>query len=252
MKIQFASDLHLEFPENLELVEKNPLKPEGDILILGGDIVPLRHLKEFSGFFDYISERFKTTYWLPGNHEYYHSDLKEIPLNLMEKIRENIWLINNKTIDIENTTLIFSTLWTLINPSKKYEMQFVYSDFRAIKNNGLLLTIENYNSLHRESLDFLERELARERKGTLIAVTHHMPTFLKFPEEYRDSPLSEAFAVELSGLIIESQPDYWIFGHHHNNEGDFSIGKTRLVSNQMGYVMYNEQSRFDPGKFIEI
>ncbi len=252
MKIQYASDLHLEFPENEELLKRKPLKPEGDILVLAGDIIPLNQIDRHSYFFDYLSDHFNTTWWVPGNHEYYHSDIMEIGLFLNEKIRDNVFLVNNKSVRTGNVNFIFSTLWTKINPSHQFEIRLRYSDFHVIRNKGNDLTVEQYNQMHESCVSFLKDELLNGNGGTTIVVTHHMPTFMNYPEEDRREAISEVFAVELYDLIEMAEPDYWIFGHDHKNEGDIKIGKTRLVTNQMGYVMYNEHKKFNSGKTIMV
>lgn len=252
MKIQYASDLHLEFPENEEFMRTNPLKPEGDILILAGDIVPLIRIDQYPGFFNYLSDNFELTYWVPGNHEFYHSDISERAGSLNEKIKDNIFLVNNISTHKGGINLIFSTLWTRISPANRFEIMIRYSDFQVIINSGRRFSIEDYNLMHDRCISFLKKEFAVKKSGTTIVATHHMPTFLNYPEEYRGDVLNEAFASELSGFIESAGPDYWIFGHHHSNKGDFRIGKTRLITNQLGYVMYNEHKGFNEGKIIEI
>jgi len=251
MKLQYASDLHLEFPENEKYLLRHPIIPGGDILILAGDIVPFSKMDEHSGFFDFVSDNFPVTYWLPGNHEYYHSDIGKIDNHMDEKIRENVILVNNTTVRVENINLIFSTLWTKIGFTNRSEVQMRLSDFHVIRNMGKLLTIQGYDLLHEQCLSFVKEELKISGRRKIV-ITHHVPTFLNYPEEYKGDPLNEAFGVELSDLIRETGPDFWIFGHHHSNKHDFRLGETFLVSNQLGYVIYHEQAGFERMKVIEL
>ncbi|HEY6144417.1 MAG TPA: hypothetical protein VIV55_13480 [Flavobacterium sp.] len=49
---------------------------------------------------------------------------------------------------------------------------------------------------------------------------------------------------EMSNFIEKSEIDYWIYGHHHCNVFNFTVGKTKLVTNQLGYIKYRENENF--------
>jgi len=252
MTIQYASDLHLEFPQNKEFMKANPLQPRGDVLLLAGDVVPFTLMDKHNDFFSYVADHFQTTYWLPGNHEYYHSDVSEKSGTLNENIRSNIHLVNNITIEKDNTRFIFSTLWSKINPDKQWYIEKNVSDFQLIRYKGYRFSIDRFNELHDYCLRFITLELHRNNTGKTIVIAHHVPTFLNYPQQYKRSELNEAFAVELFDLIETNGPDYWIYGHHHSNTPEFEIGETKMVTNQLGYVKYNEQQGFKTNAIIEI
>ena len=57
---------------------------------------------------------------------------------------------------------------------------------------------------------------------------------------------------ELGDFVADSRIDAWIFGHSHANI-DATIGNTRIVCNQLGYVYCRENlDGFDGRKFIEV
>jgi len=72
MKIQYASDLHLEFRDNARYLRDNPMIPVGDILLLAGDIGYLDDDNySVHPFWDWASDNFHQTLVIPGNHEFY-------------------------------------------------------------------------------------------------------------------------------------------------------------------------------------
>jgi predicted phosphohydrolase len=245
-KIQYVSDLHLEFPKNNAYIKANPLKPKGNILILAGDVVPFAILNKHQDFFSYIADHFEMTYWIPGNHEYYYDDIADKSDSFYEQIKPNVVLLNNSTVQIQETKLIFSTLWSKIAPANKFYVQENLSDFHVILYKGKTLTTETYNQLHIESLHFIQQELQTQNQGKTFVVTHHVPTYMNYPMIYKGSKLNECFAVELFDTIAASSVDYWIYGHSHFNTKDFMLGNTKMLTNQLGYVHQNEHLLFNP------
>jgi predicted phosphohydrolase len=252
MLIQYCSDLHLEFPINKTYAKNNPLKRVGEILILAGDIIPLSTLDQANDFFDFVSDQFQHVYWVPGNHEYYHSDLQLQNIQLKEQIRSNVTLINNGFIHYKGIRLLFSTLWSEISAANESVIVKSMADFRLIKNEGRRFSVADFNNLHGRCKHFLTKELSSGETTPTIVVTHHIPTLMNYPERYRNSKINEAFAVELHDLIESSHAAYWISGHSHEVVPDFKIGKTTLTSNQLGYVEYGEHKLFSNTKCINL
>lgn len=244
MKIQYCSDLHLEFSDNRKWVEQNPIMPKGDVLILAGDIVLFSEMHKHQDFFDYVSEHFEYTFWIPGNHEYYHSDISQRNDAFEEKIRDNVTLLNNTVKTINGVRLVFSTLWSHISVANQLMIEQSLSDFRVIRNKDQRLTVTDYNQLHQESRKFLEEVMLERTSNPTVVISHHPPTFFNYPEKYANSKINEAFGTEMFSFIENSEINYWIYGHHHCNVADFTIGTTKLITNQLGYVKYSENERF--------
>lgn len=251
MKIQYCSDLHLEFPMNKKYVEKHPIELVGDILILAGDILPFELHKKQTAFIDYIADHFEMVYWIPGNHEYYGYDLATVTDPLLEKLRSNVWLVNNQAVNYKNVNFICSTLWSKINVVNALDVQRRVSDFFAIQWQGEKFTTRQFNQLHNQSVRFLEKAVTEKSGGTSIVITHHVPTLNQYPAKYRNSPISDAFVTELYDLIYDSGAAYWIYGHHHCNTPAFMVGTTIMCTNQLGYVHHGEHRKFNAKAVIE-
>ncbi len=252
MNFQYCSDLHLEFSENRKWLAQHPIIPSADVLLLAGDILLLSQLDSHSNFLDFVADNFEMVYWVPGNHEYYDYDIAHKPAAFLEKVRSNVYLVNNQHIQYKNVNLIFTTLWSHISPANEWRIQKSMSDFEVIKYNGRKLVPSKFTELHQECRSFLEETFKITSGQPSVVVTHHVPTLLNYPKQYINSPINEGFAVELYNLIEQSKADYWIYGHHHSNISEFTIGQTSLVTNQVGYVMHNEHSLFNHEATISV
>jgi predicted phosphohydrolase len=57
----------------------------GEILLLAGDIIQFVDMEKENDFFNFLSDNFEHTYLIPGNHEYYRSDMTERTGSFHEK-----------------------------------------------------------------------------------------------------------------------------------------------------------------------
>lgn len=72
MKIQYMSDLHMEFADNSKYLKNNELPVTGDILVLAGDTFYLNNtIAPLSRFWKWASANYRQVLLVPGNHEYY-------------------------------------------------------------------------------------------------------------------------------------------------------------------------------------
>jgi predicted phosphodiesterase len=253
MKIQYASDLHLEFSDNSSYLKRNPLKPVGDILVLAGDIGYLND-DNYSKhpFWDYVSDSFRQVIVAVGNHELYkYYDLAQMPHGLVCSIRENVKCYYDAVVQVENIDLIISTLWAKISLEKACLTERGVSDFYRILYKGEPLTFDKFNREHERCFRFIQGKVAKSTAEHIIVVTHHVPSFQLSSPDFAGSNINGAFTVELEQYIESSPIEYWIYGHSHRNI-DKLIGKTKCVSNQLGYVFHNEHYTFNPEKVINL
>ena len=255
MKIQYMSDLHLEFSDNSRWLKHNELPVTGDILVLAGDIFYLKNkVAPLSNFWKWTSANYRQVLIVPGNHEYYnYCDVMDRGLQWKWMFKENVGYYQNQVIRIDDTDFIMNTLWSHISPANEYFVWKGMNDFRQIKYNDKLLQTEEFNQMHIFCLDFIKKSLAESTAKHIVVVTHHLPTLEVVAPHHKGSVLNSAFATNLSKLIADSRIDAWIYGHSHTNI-DAEINGTKVVCNQMGYVCQNEHitNGFEPGKNLTL
>ena len=260
LRIQYVSDLHLEFLQNRQWIAEHPLEVTGDILLVAGDTAYLdlpdsKHdtYSQYE-FWDWASNHYEQVIVCLGNHEFYgYYDLSSITEGYCKEIRHNVHAYYNGLVHIGEIDIIVSTLWSKIEPHNAFLTERNVSDFYRIIYGNHRLTADDFNREHERCFAFIKRAVTESTAKAKIVLTHHVPTQLCTAEEFRNSTINGAFTVELGDFIADSGIDFWIYGHSHRNI-KAQIGRTCIVSNQLGYVSHGEHltNGFDFSAMIEV
>ena len=244
MKIQYASDIHLEIlesdgsfrPEDDEAF-RFLIEPEAPVLILAGDILT-PHTKVTRAFLDWCSRNFDHTFWVMGNHEYY--TVTPIPMSHIVKhyrsvCPSNVHILDNESYALGNNLFVGSTLWSDIPEENDHEIQNRINDYRMIYNDNHQ-RISPAETRHRfqMNLKFIENQIGSNPDKKIIIITHHVPlnkntSFADFEGEVTNA----AYATHID-LKNDTNVKYWICGHTHHNF-EIKKGNYRICSNQLGY-----------------
>lgn len=250
LKIQLASDLHLEFLEsnwpNERLIQA---APGADVLVLAGDILnDTKCLKLFANWPVPVL-------FVPGNHEYYNHPLP----GQREKLRREcqklgIMFLDNEVFTIGDVRFLGATLWTdyrlpRLNRTQSQLMENAgtrLNDHFLIRSGRHTFTPADALRTHEKSRAWLELELAKPWVGKTVVVTHHGCHPLSVHPRYIGEALNACFVSDLSDMMPSI--DLWLHGHVHDSF-DYTVGRCHVRVNPAGYIR-NRGSAKGPDEFM--
>ena len=108
MKIQYASDIHLELSDNLRFIKSEPFEVTGDVLVFAGDTGYLRdRTLPNLRFWKWASANYREVLLVPGNHEFYgNGDVLAYGDSWSREILHNVHYYQNKVVRIDNVGVI--------------------------------------------------------------------------------------------------------------------------------------------------
>ena len=235
LRIQYASDLHLELYDKSAF--QPMLRPVAPLLALAGD-VGRPDKRTYRDFLQYCSRNWRDVFVVAGNHELYNSrhagDWRHMPVGSVETAHErlaacaaqtrefpNVHFLNRGRVDSDGVAFLGCTLWTDLSQGGAVEAGQMMNDYRFVAVPGAEgkpepVTPDVTSAWHWKDRAWLDAEIsACEEEGRpAVVITHHLPTYDLVSARYRGNPLNPAFASRADELI-RPPVRAWIAGHTH-------------------------------------
>jgi predicted MPP superfamily phosphohydrolase len=237
MNFQIASDLHLDTRGGLNAPDSAFPVRRAPVLLLAGDVCSATDPDYFE-ILSKVAKPFDAVMYIPGNHEYYGSDVD--PQQLDKEIERvcydvgNVVYLNKRRVNLRNIAYIGATLWTNC-PNDPTPM----NDFRHINRGKFTPAEENW--LHRDYRDWIKKAVnSAKREGCYGAVvmTHHAPDrALEYGTTSRDPYVFPYyFASDMSDIVHDPFIQVWVHGHTHESYRlQLDDGGPIFASNALGY-----------------
>ena len=233
MRLRYFSDLHLEFltPNRLHSFLRNIPPGRNEVCIVAGDVGNPTQAN-YRTFIDFLRDNFQQSFVIAGNHEYYHATHRMDQTNhIMQEYFQsfdNVRFLHNECVQYRNHCFVGTTLWSHVG-----DPRHTINDIHNIPG----LDVDQYNLLHRQSVEFLETSLACH--DNCIVVTHHLPSYHLIDKQFktlRYAPYNQWFASDLNPLMEthQSRIRAWFYGHTHKPSNRTLYG-IPFLCNPIGY-----------------
>lgn len=253
MKIISYSDLHLEFGYNF----RPPKDSDADLMILAGDIITFSNLKPLGWM---LREWHKPVLYVAGNHEYYTARPMDAGIyacrEWLAARHPNVAFLQDKGITIDGVHFFGGTMWTYFNGMDRAAMEYAeqgMNDYSQIMlPNGQFLRASDTVAFHMSFVENLKRWFENGLTGKRVVITHHAPLINPHSKHSSSLYMPAYNSLDMLPIIEKYQPELWVYGHTHECDNQM-IGKTRIISNQHGYLSYGKCAGFDKaGLMVEI
>jgi predicted phosphodiesterase len=236
MRIQIASDLHLEhlewrFPDYRGVEPAN-----ADILVLAGDIA------NGSRALDLFGDWPVPVIYVPGNHEYYGHSCADVQSDFAWKAKAfpKINVLDPGAKIIGGIRFIGCTLWTDYDLFGEQYRELAMTACATSLPDHTVIKIEEdrpftpafARELHLKQRDWLRSRLNEPFAGKTVVVTHHAPAPGSLHPMFEKDLVSAAFVSDLTDMLGGAA--LHIHGHTHHSF-DYDVNGTRVVANPMGY-----------------
>ena len=252
MRCHYVSDLHLE-SQDFQL----PL-PEGDILIVAGDLCHARALDpartdRYSAaqrertlrFADRALTNFAHVLFVPGNHEHYDGVCDDTVALLRARL-PGFTVLDGDAREIGGVRFIGATLWSDLEGGDPACMarvrrrmgEYFFVKKRTYNPQGAtaLAKLQPADTLamHRAAWTSLSAALAASSKPAVV-ITHHAPSFKGCNPRHAGNGLDGAYASRLDDAIASlSVIAAWVHGHTHICRR-YAIGSVPVYANCRGF-----------------
>lgn len=253
LKLQLASDLHVELHEQEGLQLPFKVAPNVDLVVLAGNVDSCLRGMEFA------RELKVPVLYVPGVLEHTGLEVEQTKMVMkFEAINSAVKVLQNDMLVIGGVRFLGTTLWPDFgNPVHPGRLTLAMEPYLAVRHKGLPIPYAALLWHHNCAVAWLAKRLAQPFKGPTVVVSHHAPHPKSSALLGPGDPIAQANQTRLTELI--GSADAWLHGGV-SVACDYRIQGTRIVANLVGspadrrfpFSVAQGSNRYDPDQVIEV